>query len=100
MYLTSFFGLGVRHIVDLNMTATGVVTDVSTCWWLKVNTAPIRTMSGARYPHIVRFSYIVDGTEYSASRFLNWQNNPPAVGRKFRLYYDPANPKKFAVPVF
>lgn len=100
MYLPAFFGLGAKRIVDLNVQAVGVVTDVRTCWWLRVNTAPIRTAAGSRYPHIVRFTYLADGRQYSASRILNWQNNPPAVGRKFRLFYDPKNPRKFAIPTF
>ena len=45
-------------------------------------------------------TYSADGVQYSASRILNWQHNPPLAGQKFRLFYDPADPKKFAFPVF
>lgn len=102
MHLPSFFGLGARRIIELDRHTVGTVTDVSTCWWFKVNTKPIRRSmwDGAVYPHIVRFSYSVDGVQYSASRFLNWQNSPPAVGQGFRLYYDPAKPERFAIPAF
>ncbi len=100
MYLPSFFSLGARRILDLEKCTAGLVTEVKTCWWLRVNTAPIRSMTGSRYPHIVRFSYNVNGREYSGSRFLNWQNNPPSEGRKFRLFYDPEKPERYAIPTF
>lgn len=102
MHLSSFFGLDAKRIMRLSRHTTAIVTDVSTCWWFKVNTKPIRKSmwDGAVYPHIVRFTYIADDKEYSAGRFLNWRSSPPVVGQKFRLYYDPAKPEKYAIPAF
>ena len=100
MHIPSFFGLGTQRIVALGVHTAGMVTEVQTCWWLRVNTEPYRTTKNPRYPHIVRFSYEVNGISLNGTFFLNWQNDPPAVGQRFRLFYDPTNPKKFAVPAF
>lgn len=100
MHLPSFLGLGAQRIINLDRHTIAVVTNVRTCWWLRVNTEPVRTAKNSRYPHIVHFTYSADGVQYSASRILNWQHNPPLAGQKFRLFYDPANPKRFAFPVF
>lgn len=99
MHIPSFFGFGAGRIIALDAQAEAVVTDVKTCWWLRVNTAPIRTAAGSRYPHIVYFTYSVDDRSYSACRFMSWLNNPPVAGQKFRLFYDPSAPEKFAFPV-
>ena len=51
------FGIGVSDAITGGQTE-GVITDVKTCWWLKVNTKPVRRnmFDGALFPHIWVFS--------------------------------------------
>ena len=80
--LLQIFGHRGKEIVAKGHAVAGTVTNVKTCWWMKVNTKPVRAngMDGARFPHIVEFSYTVDGTAYSGSRYLDWTVRQPAVG--------------------
>ena len=55
--LFRMFGIGVNAAIA-GAETQGTVTGVTTCYWLKVNTTPVRTRpgEGARYPHIIRFT--------------------------------------------
>ena len=59
------FGIGVMNAIAGEQTE-GVVSQVKTCWWLKVNTKPIRRnmFDGALFPHIIYFTYTVGGEVY------------------------------------
>ena len=99
--LLQIFGHRGKEIVAKGHAVAGTVTNVKTCWWMKVNTKPVRAngMDGARFPHIVEFSYTVDGTAYSGSRYLDWTVRQPAAGEYIRVYIDPERPERYALDI-
>lgn len=99
MSLTAIFGIGDRKIIEENRYVSGVICDVKTCWWLKVNTKAVRSgpTDGARFPHIAVFRYSVDGREYTGRRYFSYTLPRPAVGAALRVYYDAQNPGRWAV---
>ena len=92
-------GVNDKKVIAQNMRTDGVVTEVKPCHWFRVRTRPIRIGDtfDDTYPHIVSFTYIVDGTRYEGKRFLSWTKQPPSEGKRFLVYYDPKDPAKYAV---
>ena len=92
------FGIGVTDAVAGEQTQ-GVVTQVKTCWWLKVNTKAVRTnpMDGAMFPHIILFSYTVGSQTYEGKRYVNWNKRCPVAGEKLTVYFEKNDPAKYAV---
>ena len=92
------FGIGVNLAIAGQQTV-GVVTDVKTCWWLKVNTKPVRRnmFDGALFPHIIHFTYCENGLTYTGKRYVNWNKNCPLKGEKITVYYETARPDRYAV---
>lgn len=92
------FGIGVTSAMTGEQTE-GVVTEVKTCWWLKVNTKPVRKnmFDGAVFPHIIHFTYTVNGQAYQGKRYVNWNKRCPPKGEKLTVYYEIENPAKYAV---
>lgn len=95
------FGIGVTDAIVGGQTE-GVVTQVKTCWWLKVNTKPFRRnmFDGAVFPHIIYFTYTVNGQSYQGKRYVNWNKQCPQKGEKLTVYYEKENPAKYAVIVY
>lgn len=93
------FGIGTRSLLSEGSPVTGKITAVSECWWLKVNTKAVRWSynDGAVYPHIITFSYCVDGVEYIGRRWLSHTVCAPGVGRSIIVCCDPNQPKRFLV---
>jgi hypothetical protein len=92
------FGVGVSNAVAGGQTE-GTVIAVKTCWWLKVNTKPIRRnmFDGAVFPHIIHFTYTVDDQIYRGKRYVNWNKVCPEKGEKLTVYYEKENPARYAV---
>lgn len=99
MSMFQFLGLDDKRILTGGYCTDGRVTEVKTCHWMKVNTKPVRThaLDGARFPHIIHFTYTVDGKDYHGSRFVNWNIRCPVKDESITVYYDNENPGKFAV---
>ena len=93
------FGLGSKKIIAQDHRVTGTVTDVKKCWWLKINTKPVRTSmnDGAGYPHIISFTYEVQGVAHQGSRYVPYTMRCPQPHEKIAVYYDPTRPEKYAV---
>ena len=58
MNVFRLFDIGGKKILAVDCSVPGTVTAVNRCWWLKVNTKPVRRFSGdgAVYPSIITFS--------------------------------------------
>jgi len=94
------FGIGTAGAIAGKQTE-GVVTEVKTCWWLKINTKPIRShaLDGAVFPHIIHFTYSVGGQIYKGKRYVNWNKQCPQKGQKLEVCYEQENPARYAVIV-
>ena len=92
------FGIGVSNAIAGEQTE-GTVIDVKPCWWLKVNTKPVRRnmFDGALFPHIIHFTYCVNGQTYTGKRYVNWNKHCPIKGEKITVYYETNKPDKYAV---
>ena len=94
------FGIGVAGAIA-GEQSEGVITEVKTCWWLKVNTKSVRwnTFDGAVFPHIICFTYTVAGQTYQGKRYVQWNKHCPQKGEKLTVYYEKENPARYAVVV-
>ena len=92
------FGIGVSDAIAGEQTQ-GTVTQVKTCWWLKVNTKAVRfgPMDGAMFPHIIYFTYTAYGKTYQGKRYVNWNKRCPVSGEKLTVYYEKNDPSRYAV---
>jgi len=74
----------------------GTVVSVSRQWWFKVNTKPLRTLGtdGAVYPHVVKFSYVVDGREYTKRKWIGAGLPVPAPGSTVTVIYPQDDPAR------
>ena len=92
------FGLGAANALAGEETQ-GTVTRVNTCYWLKVNTKAVRfgPGDGAKYPHVIHFSYPVQGKAYTGKRYVHWNLRCPVQGEKLTVHYEAAAPEKYAV---
>lgn len=102
MNLLCLFGLGSQRILNKNHFVPGAVSAVSRCWWLKVNTRPVRRFpgDGAVYPHIITFTYPVDNLSYTGKLYIPLGYRVPQTGETISVYYDPENPKRYACYAF
>lgn len=99
MSIRGFFSLGSQAIRAQQNVTRGTVTASKTLRWLKVNTKPVRVngLDGARFPHMIRFTYQVDGVTYSGSAYVSYTVRCPEVGQIISVYYDREDPAKYAV---
>ncbi len=85
-----------EQLMESGVKTKGRVSKVHTCWYIKVNTKPVRAhaLDGATFPHIVTVAYEADGTAYTVRRCLAAGDRCPMVGEAVAVYYDPARPKR------
>ena len=93
------FGAGEKRILAGGYCTRGKVTEVKTCHWLKVNTkhARLTPLDGAKFPAIIHFTYIIEGEEYTGSRYVNWFARCPVKDEIITVHYDADDPARYAV---
>ena len=98
MMLLRMFGIGTTNAIA-GCKTEGIVTKVDTCYWFKVNTKPVRTHSGdgAVFPHIIHFTYPVDGVSYTGKRWVMWNKRCPVTDERITVFYEAEAPEKYAV---
>ena len=92
------FGIGCDAAIAGGRTE-GTVTQVKTCYWLKVNTKSVRkgAADGALFPHIIHFTYRVAGKDYTGKRYVNWNKRCPVKDETIVVHYEKDAPEKYAV---
>ena len=102
MNIFRLFGIGGSKIRRADCSIPGTITAVSRCWWITINTKPVRRFSGdgAVYPSIITFSYQVDNVSYVGTLYIPYRCRVPQAGETIGIYYDPANPKNYACYAF
>jgi len=85
-----------KNLLEQGEKTFATIKEVKRCWWLKVNTKPVRkhTLDGAKFPHKIVYIYEVEGETYIGKQYLSWSIDPPAVNSKITVYYQKDNPKK------
>ena len=88
-----------KDLLKSGIRTTGKVCEVKTCYWLKVNTKPVRmhAFDGARFPHTIRYEYEADGIIYNGKKFLWIDKTVPCVNERIDVYFDEEKPKKHTV---
>lgn len=101
MGIFSTLGFGSKKLLSSGHRVAGTVTKVSTCWWLKINTKPVRThaMDGAIFPHMVSYTYAVNGQSYSGKRIISAYAKAPSVHAPIQVYYDESKPAHSTIKV-
>lgn len=101
MRILQMFGIGEKRILTGGNCVDGKVIKVKTCHWLKINTNHVRLtpLDGAKFPHIIHFTYTVRGKEYTGSRYVNWYFRCPVKDEHITVYFDAENPAKYAVEI-
>ena len=91
-----------EKIIAENHKTTGVITAVKTCWWIKINTKPFRrhALDGAKFPHIIYFTYTVNGAAYQGSICVDWYLRCPYKGETVTVFYKESDPAKYTVNSF
>ena len=61
-----------KRLIAQNNRTEGTIISLKKCWWLKINTKPVRSHSldGAVFPYIINFKYNVNDTEYNGKKFI------------------------------
>lgn len=102
MNLLRLLGIGSDAILAKGNSVPGTVTDVYRCWWLRINTKPVRRFSGdgAVYPYIITFEYQADGEPHTGKLYIPVRYRVPIKGEKIEVYVDPDDPHKYACYAF
>ena len=96
--LLKMLGVGATNAIAGEQTE-GVVEAVKTCWWIKINTKPVRRhmMDGAVFPHMIHFAYTVESQTYRGKRYVRYYKRCPEKGEKLTVYYEREKPANYAV---
>lgn len=80
----------------MEQKTTGTVISVARQWWCKVNTKAVRAhaLDGATFPHIIKFTYTVDGATYTRRKWFSAGAVCPAVGQTVTVSYPENKPAK------
>lgn len=91
-----------EEIISENHRTSGIITAVKDCWWIKVNTKAFRrhALDGAKFPHIIYFTYTVNGAAYQGSSCVDWHLRRPCKGERITVFYDKSDPAKYTVSPF
>ncbi|MDE6727033.1 MAG: sugar ABC transporter permease [Oscillospiraceae bacterium] len=74
----------------------GVILAAKKCWWIKINTKPVRThaLDGAVFPYLVTVRYSANGTELTGKKLVVWKDRVPRVGSAVTVKYNADKPAK------
>lgn len=101
MEILRMFGIGAQKLIAANHKTEGTVTEVKPCYFLKINQKALRStpLDGAVFPHIIHFTYQVDGNVYRGRRFVNWTQTPPRRGDRLTVYFNPDRPARYGAVI-
>ena len=86
-------------IIAQNNIVKGTIQKVTKCWWIKVNTKPVRlhALDGAIFPHIMTFTYTVNSIEYTKRKYIGLRADAIGIFGTVDVYYDKEKPSRCAI---
>ena len=86
-------------IITQNNVTKGIIQKVTKCWWIKVNTKPvrIRALDGVIFPHIMTVTYDVDGVQYKKRKYIGLRSDTIGIFGNVDVYYDKNKPSRCAI---
>lgn len=86
----------------MDKQTTGIVISVTKQWWMKVNSKPVRmnALDGARFPHIIKIEYIVNGKTYTKRKWIRAGESVFKIGSCVQVIYDSEKPSKAKILSF
>ena len=86
-------------IIAQNNIVKGTIKKVTKCWWIKVNTKPVRmhALDGAIFPYIMTFTYEVDGIQYKKRKYIGLRADAIGIFGNVDVYYDKDKPSRCAI---
>ena len=88
-----------EEIIQQNNRTNGKIEKVTKCWWIKVNTKPVRMhmLDGALFPHLMTFSYTVNGKKYKKTKYIGLREGLIGIFGMVNVYYDKDKPSRCAI---
>ena len=86
-------------IIAQNNVTKGTIQKITKCWWIKINTKTVRihSLDGAIFPHIMTFTYEVDGIRYTKRKYIDLRENLVGVFGNIDVYYDKEKPSRCTI---
>ena len=90
------------RIISENRKTFAEVSQIKTCWWIKINTKAVRhhSLDGARFPHIIYFKYHFNGVDYQGRSCVSYYLRCPNIGDTITVFVDPQKPTQYAVELY
>jgi len=88
-----------EEIIKQNNLTKGKIEKVTKCWWIKVNTKPVRMsgLDGALFPYLMKVSYTVNGKKYKKMKYIGLRKDLIGIFGTVSVYYDKDKPAKCAI---
>ncbi len=86
-------------IIAQNNLTKGTIKKATKCWWIKVNTKPVRLhpLDGAIFPYFMTFTYTVNGIEYTKRKYIGLRADAIGIFGNVDVYYDKEKPSRCAI---
>ena len=84
------------RIIEQNNITKGTIQKVTKCWWIKVDQKSVRlhSLDGATFPHIMTFTYEVDGVQYKKRKYIGLRADAIGIFGNVDVYYDKDKPSR------
>lgn len=88
-----------EDIISQNNCTPGKIEKVTKCWWIKVNSKPVRmnSLDGALFPHLMTFTYSVNGKKYKKTKYIDLRENLIGIFGTVDVFYDKDKPSRCAI---
>ncbi len=88
-----------EDIISQNNCTLGKIERVTKCWWIKVNSKPVRmnSLDGALFPYLMTFTYSVNGKKYKKTKYIGLRENLIGIFGTVDVFYDKDKPSRCAI---
>ena len=88
-----------EEIIKQNNRTNGKIEKVTKCWWIKVNTKPVRMhmLDGVLFLYLMTVSYTVNGKKYKKTKYIGLRKDTIGIFGTVNVYYDKDKPSRCAI---